>query len=292
MGFYDSLYGLIGGLFPYEWAHSTFVLRALIGLLLLTPLCGAMGIMVVNFRMAFFSDTISHSAFTGIALGLLFGVNPWVTLVAFGVVVGLGIIRVKKHSELSTDTVIGVFFSTVIAIGIAIISVRRGLSRDLQSYLFGDVLTINEAELTAMIALFVVAFIFIWLTYNKLLMIGLHEDLASSKGFNTTLYEYAFSAILAIVVTFSIRAVGLLLVTALLILPAASARNMARSSGALFWWSILFSLISGVLGLAGSLIWNMATGASVILAASALFVLTNLASFIRHMKGRHVSPVN
>ena len=271
MNFYDFIYQVTGSLLPFEWAQSTFIIRAFFGLSLLTLLCGAIGIMVVNFRMAFFSDTISHSAFTGIALGLLFGLNPWVTLVIFGVVIGLGIVKVKKHTELSTDTVIGVFFSTVIALGIAIISARRGLNRDLQSYLFGDILTITEAELTAMILLFFVASIFIWFTYNKLLMIGLHPDWAFSKGLNTTLYEYSFAALLAIVVTFSIRAVGLLLVTAMLILPAASARNIARNSGSLFWWSGAFAFTSSLLGLIISLVWNIATGASVILVASAIF---------------------
>jgi zinc transport system permease protein len=283
--FYNFIYHSIAAVLPFEWASSTFIIRALIGLILLTPLCGAMGIMVVNFRMAFFSDTISHSAFTGVALGFLLGINPWVTLVGFGVLIGLGIIRVKRHSDLSTDTVIGVFFSTVIAIGIAIISSRRGLNRDLQSYLFGDILTINEVEVTAMLVLFILAFIFIWLTYNRLLMIGLHEDLAFSKGLNTILYEYTFAALLAVVVTFSIRAVGLLLVTALLILPAASARNIARSSGTLFWWSIFLALISGITGLIWSLVWNIATGAAVILVASFLFLLTSLASFIIQRRG-------
>ncbi len=275
MDLFDLVYKLFATVFPFQWAQSPFVVRALFGLSFLTLLCGAMGIMVVNFRMAFFSDTISHSAFTGVALGLLLGFNPWVTLVAFAVIVGLGIIRVKKQTDLSTDTVTGVFFSTVIAIGIAIISVRRGLNRDLQSYLFGDILTINEIELTAMIFLFILGIIFIWLTYNKLLLIGLHEDLAFSRGLKTTLYQYIYAALLAIVVAFSIRAVGLLLVTALLILPAASARNMARSAGTLFWWAMIFAFLSGILGLAGSLVWDIATGASVILAASAFFLITN-----------------
>jgi zinc transport system permease protein len=285
MEFFELIYKIFASVFPFEWAQSTFVVRALIGLGLLTLLCGAMGIMVVNFRMAFFSDTISHSAFTGVALGLLLGVNPWITLVIFGIIVGLGIIRVKKNTELSTDTVTGVFFSTVIALGIAIISARRGLSRNLQSYLFGDILTINESELTAMIILFAVAMIFIWFTYNRLLMIGMHEDLAFSKGINAALYQYMFAALLAIVVTFSIRAVGLLLVTALLILPAASARNIARSAGSLFWSSILLAFISGILGLIGSLKWDIATGASVILVASALFLAANLFRILRRNVG-------
>ncbi len=276
MDVYDLIYKFFASIFPYQWAQSTFIIRAAIGLSLLTVLCGAMGIMVVNFRMAFFSDTISHSAFTGIALGLLLGINPWLTLVLFGLLIGLGIIRVKRHTELSTDTVIGVFFSTVIAIGIAIISARRGLSRDLQSYLFGDILTISEPELTAMILLFILSAVYIWLTYNRLLFVGLHENLASSKGINTTFYEYSFAALLAVVVAFSIRAVGLLLVTALLILPAASARVLARSSGKLLWWAIVLGALSGLLGLVASLAIDIATGAAVILVASGFFLLANL----------------
>jgi zinc transport system permease protein len=282
MELFDFIYRTAADLLPFEWAQSTFIIRAIIGLALLAPLCGAIGIMVVNFRMAFFSDTISHSAFTGIALGLLLGINPWITLVVFGIIIGVGIIRVKRHTDLSVDTVIGVFFSTVIAIGIAIISARRGLSRDLQSYLFGDILTINETELMAMIVLFILAVWFLWLTYNKLLIIGLSEDLAFSKGIKTTLYEYSFAVLLAIVVTFSIRAVGLLLVTALLILPAASARNMARSSGELFWWSIIFAFLSGIIGLAGSLFIDIATGAAVIITAAFFFFVTNIWRAVRH----------
>ena len=281
MDLFGLIYKFFGTVFPFEWAQSAFVIRALLGIIFLTLLCGAMGIMVVNFRMAFFSDTISHSAFTGVALGLLLGINPWMTLAIFAVIVGLGIIRVKRHTELSTDTVTGVFFSTVIAIGIAIISLRKGLNRDLQSYLFGDILTINEMELTAMIALFILGIIFIWLTYNKLLLIGLHEDLAFSKGMNTPLYQYIFAGLLAVVVAFGIRAVGLLLVTALLILPAASARNMARSAGSLFWWSMILALVSGIAGLASSLLWDVATGASVILAASLFFLISSMVRVIR-----------
>ncbi len=287
MDLYEALYKLFANVFPYQWAQSTFIIRAALGLSLLTLLCGAMGIMVVNFRMAFFSDTISHSAFTGIALGLIFGFNPWLTLVIFGVVIGIGIIRVKRHTELSTDTVIGVFFSTVIAIGIAIISARRGLSRDLQAYLFGDILTITEVELTAMILLFIISAAFIWLTYNRLLFVGLHDNLASSKGINTTVYEYTFAALLAVIVAFSIRAVGLLLVTALLVLPAASARVLARSAGALFWWSVVLALFSGITGLIVSLMINIATGAAVILVASLLFFLSNLWSLARQKRGRN-----
>lgn len=273
---FTPLYDFIGGLLPFAWAEADFILRALIGLMILAPLCGGMGIMVVNFRMAFFSDAISHSAFAGVALGLLFNIDPWITLVAFGLLIGLAITRVKRQSELSTDTVIGVFFSTVIALGIAFISARGGLARNLHSILYGDILSVSDVEILSELGLFLVIMTYLFIAYNRLFFIGLNEALAHAQGINVKLYEYSYAALLSILVTFSIRAVGLLLVTAMLILPAASARNVARTAGGLFWWAVGFALVSSVVGLFGSIAWNSATGATVILAASACFLLTNV----------------
>jgi len=273
---FGILYDFIGSILPFQWAEAEFILRALIGLLILAPLCGSMGIIVVNFRMAFFSDAISHSAFTGVALGLIFGIDPMITLVLFGLLVGLAIIRVKRKSELSSDTIIGVFFSTVIALGIAIISARGELTRSLNAILYGDILSISDNELFMQFVLFTVILIYLYYSYNRLFFIGVNQALAHAQGIKVKFYEYSYAALLSILVAFSIRAVGLLLVTAMLILPAASARNMAKSAGGLFWWSVFFALISGIAGLFASIILNTATGASVILAASVCFLFSNI----------------
>ena len=276
MAFFQTIYDFIGAIIPYSWAQADFILRAIIGLVLLAPLCAGMGIIVVNFRMAFFSDAISHSAFTGVALGIIFGIDPMITLVLFGLMVGLAITRVKMHSELSNDTVIGVFFSTVIALGIALISAKGGLTRNLQSVLYGDILSLTDKDLVVQFIFFLVIMIYLYVAYNRLFFIGLHQTLAHAQGINVKLYEYSFAALLSILVAFSIRAVGLLLVTAMLILPAASSRNVAKTAGGLFWWALLFAVISCIIGLFGSIAWNTATGATVILAASGCFLLTNV----------------
>jgi len=140
-------YHLISVILPFECLQQEFMQQALIGLMLLAPMASAMGVQVVNFRMAFFSDAISHSAFAGVALGLIFDADPHRTMPLFGLLVGLGIMAVQRHSTLSSDTVIGVFFSGVVAFGLAVVSRDRSVARDVQRFLYGDILTIGQAEM-------------------------------------------------------------------------------------------------------------------------------------------------
>ena len=278
----EKVYGLLAVLLPWEAMQAGFMQRAFLALLLLAPMCAAMGILVVNFRMAFFSDAISHSAFTGVALGVLFQVDPRLTLIGFGLLVGLAITRMKHHSELSMDTIIGVFFATAIALGIAIISAQKGLTRNLQSFLYGDILTISDGDILWAALLFLVVMGFAAFSYNRLLFVGLSEPMAHAYGVRVKAYEYLFAAVLSLVVLFGIRAVGILLVTALLVVPAAAARNVARNAGGVFWWTLGFALFSSVAGLFTSVQWDSATGATVILFAAACFFLTALyGSFAR-----------
>jgi zinc transport system permease protein len=245
----SPLYALLTHLLPFPWAQPLFMQRALLATLMLTPMCAGMGVLVVSHRMAFFSDAISHSAFTGVALGLLLGIDPRLSLVLFGLVVGLAITRMKRGSPLSTDTVISVFFSAAVALGVVLISARRGLTRNLQSFLYGDVLAVSDGELLLYLALFVFVALFLAWAYNRLMLIGVNERFAATRGINNAAYEYTFALLLSLVVTMSIRAVGLLLVTALLVVPAATARNLARSAGGMFWFAIIASLLSGIGGL-------------------------------------------
>jgi zinc transport system permease protein len=180
--------------------------------------------------MAFFSDAIGHSAFTGVALGS--SRDPpspdhgRVRIVR----------RLCNHAGEGPhrpfpDTVIGVFFSTVIALGIAVISAQKGLTRNLQAYLYGDLLAISDAEVLWMAALFLAVAAYLFLAFNRILLLGVHEGFARSLGIRGRALEISFSIVVALVVTTAIRAVGILLVTALLVVPAAAARNMARGTG-------------------------------------------------------------
>ena len=174
------LYALVAQVLPFECMQVRFMQQAMVGLLLLAPMTAVMGIQVVNFRMAFFSDAISHSAFAGVALGLIFAVNPDWTMPLFGLLVGLGIMILLRHSRLSSDTVIGVFFSAMVAFGLAIVSRDRSLARDLQRFLYGDILTISDAQILCLAALLVALMTFQARSYNHLLYIGINPTLAQA----------------------------------------------------------------------------------------------------------------
>ncbi|WP_448872863.1 metal ABC transporter permease [Desulfobulbus propionicus] len=273
----SPLYALVAQL-PFDCLQARFMQQAFLGLLLLAPMAAVMGIMVVNFRMAFFADAISHSAFAGVALGLLFTVDPDWTMPLFGLLVGLGIMLMQRSSELSGDTVIGVFFSGMVAFGLAIVSRDRTLARDLQRFLYGDILTISDGQILCLIGLFVVLMGFQALSYNQLLYIGLNPTLAKAHRIRVALHQYIFTGLLALIVMFAVQAVGVLLVTAMLIVPAAAARNLAHSAGSMFWWALLISLSSSMSGLLISAQdWaRTATGATVILIACGWFGLSLL----------------
>ena len=265
---------------PFGIFQPRFMQQALLGLLLIAPMAAAMGVQVVNFRMAFFADAISHSAFAGVALGLIFAVSPGWTMPAFGLLVGLAIMAMQRRSSLSSDTVIGVVFAAVMAFGLAIVSRDRAVARDLQRFLYGDILTMSAGDLAALAALFGVVMLFQAWSYNRLLYVGLNPVLAQAHRVQIGFYQYAFAGLLALVVMFSVWAVGVLLVTALLIVPAAAARNFARSAGPMFWWAIGISATSAVAGLAISAQdWaRTATGPTIVLCGFAWFVVSQIAA--------------
>jgi len=279
----SPLYALLAQLLPFDCLQARFMQQAMLGLLLLAPMAAVMGIVVVNFRMAFFADAISHSAFAGVALGLIFSVDPGWTMPAFGMLVGLGIMILQRHTNLSSDTVIGVFFSAMVAFGLAIVSRDRSLARDLQRFLYGDILTISDGQILCLMVLFLALMAFQSASYNHLLYIGLNPTLAQAHRVRVAIHQYIFAGLLSLIVMFSVQAVGVLLVTAMLIVPAAAARNVARSAGSMFWWAMLVSLTSAASGLIVSAQdWaRTATGATVILVACGWFLLSMIVAGLR-----------
>ena len=278
----DLLIDVLGKLLHFNWLEPLFMRRALLGLFLIAPACAAMGVQVVSLRMAFFSDAISHSAFTGVALGLILGMDSRWTMIAFGVLVGCGVLVFARKAELATDTVIGVFFAAVVALGIVIVSAKRGLGRYFEGVLFGDILAINGAELWIIFVLCAAVLIFQWVGFNRLLLMAINSPLAHSRGFHPAPWEMAYGILLALLVMVSLKVVGLLLVTALLVVPAATGRNLARGAGGLFWWSCLVAGFSSIIGLYLSFKWNSATGATVILVSVAFFLMSFLYRQLRN----------
>lgn len=270
----ENAYVLLDALLPFQWLAHDFMKNALLAILLVTPLFGLLGTMVVSNRMAFFSDSLGHGAFTGIALGVLLGSKtPLGSLLVFSVLFALLITYIKNKSRVSTDTVIGVFSSTAIALGLMVLSYGGGFNK-FSAYLIGDLLSIapRELELLAGVFLSVAA---VWvLLFNRLFLVSINPALAASRGVKAVQIEAAFAAVLAVVVAVSIQWVGILLINSLLVLPAASARNVARCVRQYHGLSVVFSLFSGVAGLVASYYADTAAGATIVLVAAAVFFLT------------------
>ena len=200
------IYNILDVILPFSWADYKFMKNALLAIIIIAPLMGILGTMAVNNKMAFFSDALGHSALTGVALGVLFGIkNELISLVAFGVLLALIITRVKNKGRASSDTVISVFSSTAIALGLLILSYGGGFSK-YSAYLVGDILSVTKSEIAYLfIALIVV--IVVWaLIYNKLLLISINRELAASRGIKTVLYENIFVVVVAVVVVMKKKA--------------------------------------------------------------------------------------
>lgn len=263
-------------LLPFSWSDYKFMVNAFVAVVLIAPLMGILGTMAVNNKMAFFSDALGHSAFTGIALGVLLGIkNELVSLIAFGVFIALVITRVKNKGRTSADTVISVFSSTSVALGLLVLSYGGSFSK-YSAYLVGDILSITGKEILWLL-ITLVAVIVIWIfIYNKLLVISVNPELAASRGIKTSVYENIFVVVVAIVVMISIKWVGILLINSLLILPAAAARNVAKNSRQYLAVSVMISLVSSIAGLLISFYGDTSAGATIVTVSAIIFFATYL----------------
>lgn len=271
----ELLYALLGAL-PFDWLQHGFMKNAFLAVLLVTPLFGLLSTMVVSNRMAFFSDSLGHGAFTGLAVGVLLGwLSPLLSLVAFSVVFALLITYIKNRSSASTDTIIGVFSSTGIALGLMLMS-RGGGFNKYSSYLIGDLLSISPEEIGSLFFVFLAVSLVWALVFNSLLVLSINASFARSRGVAAFLTEGLFASVLAVVVAVSIQWVGLLIINSLLVLPAAAARNIAQDVKSYHLLSVAIALLSGVVGLLLAYYCNMAAGASIVVVAAAVFFLTLL----------------
>lgn len=266
-------YSLVDSL-GFEWTKYIFMKNALLAVILIAPILGLLGTMTVSNKLAFFSDSLGHSALTGIALGVLLGIqNPMWSMVAFSLLFSYAIVTVKNVNRASTDTIIGVFASTAVALGIVILSRGGGFSK-YSNYLIGDLLGIKPSELVLLFFL-LIAVVLLWIVlFNRLLLVSINSTLAGSRGINTRLVEIIFTSAIAVVVAVTIKWTGLLIINSLLVLPAAAARNISRNIRQYHIWSVAISLVSAIAGLILSFYWDTASGATIVLAAAVFFAAT------------------
>lgn len=270
-----SLWYAICDLLPFEMLSWKFMCNALLAILLMAPLFGILSTMVVTGRMSFFSDALGHSAFTGIAIGCICGLAaPIWAAVIFALVFSLLFSFVRAKSNQAADTIIGVFSSGAVALGIFVATLGGGSFTKYNKYLIGDILSITPTEI-GMLAIVLLAVAALWILFsNRLTLTVVHPQLAASRGIAVHVTQGVFSGVIAVVVTLTISSVGLLILNSLLVLPGAAARNVARNMRQYHAFSVVFALIAGIVGLVTSYAWGSSTGAAISLTLALIFAVT------------------
>ena len=267
------IYGFLESL-PLSMFQYDFMKNAFLAAVLIAPHFALLGTMAVNNKMAFFSDALGHSAFTGIGLGVLLGLdNPILAMLAFGIFLSLVITKVKAANMASSDTIISVFSSSAMALGIVILSGSGGFSK-YSSYLIGDILTVSQTDLLVLLLVLIGVYVLWAVFYNQLLLLSINRSLAASRGVRVVLMENIFVIMVAVAVMVSIRAIGILMINSLLILPAAAARNVTRSARGYRWLTTVFGLVSALAGLTISYYGDTSAGPTMVLTAAVLFLIT------------------
>lgn len=270
----EWFYRLVDTLLPFEWTEFGYMKNALLAIILITPLFGLVGTMIVNNKMAFFSDALGHSALTGIAIGVMLGIDNYlISMMGFALLFALGISAVMRKASSSADTIIGVFASTGLALGVVLLSAAGGFAK-YSSYLIGDILTVQPEEI-AMLGVLLLVILVAWvLFFNPFLLTSMNGDLAASKNIPVGAIQQVFMLIVAVLVTVSIKWVGVLIINSLLVLPAAAARNVAKSMRSYHGLSVIFSVISGISGLIISYYAGTAAGGTIVLVAAVIFFVS------------------
>ena len=273
-----SLWYSIVELLPFQWAQSGsmyFMKNALLALLIVSPLFGILSTMVVTRRMSFFSDALGHSAFTGVAVGSLCGLaEPLWGAVVFAAVLALLFTVVRRRTSLASDTVIGVFSSTAVALGIFLSTFGGGSFTRLNSYLIGDILSVTPGKIAVLLVILLLVLALWGLSFNRLMLSAVHPSLAASRGISVFWQDALFSVAVAVTVTLSMTWVGLLVINSLLVLPAACARNLARNMWQYHLHALVAAVVSGVAGLLTSYYIGSSTGACITLYLAVWFAVS------------------
>ena len=267
-----SIWYAICDFLPFEMLQWNFMKNALLAILLMAPLFGLLSTTIVTGRMSFFSDALGHSAFTGIAIGALFGIAaPIGVAVIFSVVFALLFSYVRSRSNQAADTLIGVFSSSAVALGIFVATMGGGSFTKYNKYLIGDILSVTPAEIGMLALVLVAVIIFFCISFNRLALTAIYPQLASSRGIPVGVSQTIFTVAIAVVVTLSISSVGLLILNSLLVLPAAASRNVARNLKQYHLFSVIFALTAGLAGLTASYYLGCSAGAAISLVLTLIF---------------------
>jgi len=254
---------------------EAFMLRALAAAALLGPACALLGVFVTARKMSFFSDTIAHGALAGVALGAWLGLADLTApMIVFSLLVAAAILWIKEHTDLMTDTIMALLLSGSVALGIIILSLLRGSPAQIHSYLFGDILAVGPQDVWFAAMLFGLVFAGVFLKLSQLALLTAHEEVAFVCGVPVKILNYFFILVLTITVALAIRLLGIILVTALLVVPPSAARNLSRNLRQQICLSLAFGLAGAVGGIFASYRLDVPCGPAIVLVSIALFILS------------------
>jgi len=251
---------------------------ALIIGLILTAIAGPLGSFIVWGRMAYFGDTLAHSALLGVAFGLLFNIAPIVGVFAVTLLVGLLLALFQKQRHIGTDTFLGIMAHGALALALVLMSTLEGVRIDMMGLLFGDLLAADTTDILWVSGCAVLLGLLIWKLWNPLLNILINAELAQAEGIAVQPIRLLLMFALAILVAIGMKVVGALLITALLIIPPAAARPLSKTPEQMAFLASLIGMLSVIVGIGGSVIWDTPTGPSIVLGCCALFSISFLSS--------------
>jgi zinc transport system permease protein len=254
---------------------EAYMLRALLAALLLAPACAFLGVFVTARRMSFFSDTIAHGALAGVALGVWLGMADLTApMILFSLLVAAALIWIKENTELMTDTIMALLLSGSVALGIIILSILRGSPAQIQSYLFGDILAVGPQDVAFAATLAVLVFFGLFWRLSDISLLSAHEEMAYVCGVRVKLLNYLFILLLTIAVALTIRLLGIILVTALIVVPPSIARNISRNLRQQIVLSIAAGLLGGIAGIFASYHLDVPCGPAIVLTLILFFIGT------------------
>ena len=265
-----------------ELLQLPFMQRALMGGVLTGMTGGLMGSFTILRQLSFFSDTLGHSALLGISIGFLLGLNPAWILMPFTVIFALGVTYLLEHTDLWTDALLNIVYSASLAIGIILLSLREDYQGGINNLLFGDILAVQTGDLAFSGMLLVVCALFIWLTLRSQILLTLHEPMAISRGVAVSTQRTAFIVLLSLMVGISIKAIGVLLISAFIVIPACAARLLSRTFTQYVLMSTVLGGLSAILGVTASALLDLPSGPSIVAVQLILFVLASVAQKLRN----------
>ncbi len=256
-----------------ELLQMEFMQRALIAGIVLAPLLAVLGSFMTLRKMSFFADGVAHASLLGIAIALVVGIAPFSGALMVGVLLGAVIFFIERHAKLASDSVIGIIFTTGMALGIILISLQPGYQPDLISFLFGNILAVSWENVWVILGLSLGILSLVYVFFRQLVLISLSKEMAWTSGINTKYIDLLFYIILSLAVVLGVKLLGIILVSALLIIPPVTSRLVTRSFYYYVLFAIMFSLLAFLAGLFGSYYLNLPSGASIVVSATSIFVL-------------------